>query len=759
MMNIQLRPAQEKVAAYRSGRMGVLAVPGSGKTLTLAYLAAELLTHTTLKRGQEILIVTLVNSAVDVFTQRIRALLEARGFLPLNFRVRTLHGLANDIVRERPEVVGLDERFVILDEGECNRILDSAVKSWLHQNGDQLLDYLDETLELYQIQQVQRQKFPELVREIASAFIRLAKDRRLTPAQIRSRLAQLPFPLPLLEMGAAIYADYQRSLTYRGAVDFDDLVRLAYDALQWDGQLLERLRHRWPYILEDEAQDSSWTQEQILRALVGESGNWVRVGDPNQAIYETFTTANPKYLRSFVHEAGVIQLDLPNSSRSTRSIIELANQLVRWTMTQHPIEEVRDGLQGPPFITPVEADDPHPNPPDDPSKIFLHPKKQKVEDEIKAITSSLKRWLKDHSDWTVAVLAPTHHLAIEVVEALKRENIPFEDSLLRSSASTRRVAQRLRDILHALADPLSAKKLAAAYGAWRMDDLEDPLLHAQVVSDQALIQHCSQIEAYLYPTFACDWLAEVCPPQAEPIPNAPLAEQETCYRLAFFREQMHRWLAAILLPIDQLVLTLQGDLFHEPAELALSHKLALMLRQASDANPTWRLHNLAQEVSVIASNERRFIGFSRDDSGFDPQAYPGRVVVSTVHKAKGLEWDRVYLISVNNYDYPSGAPYDTYQPEKWYLRGRLNLQAETLAQLEWLLSPEPYTFPQEGQATRQARLEYVRERLRLLYVGITRAKRELIITCNTGQRNDKQPALALVALSEYWEKVHAQTAT
>jgi DNA helicase-2/ATP-dependent DNA helicase PcrA len=134
------------------------------------------------------------------------------------------------------------------------------------------------------------------------------------------------------------------------------------------------------------------------------------------------------------------------------------------------------------------------------------------------------------------------------------------------------------------------------------------------------------------------------------------------------------------------------------------------------------------------------------------------VVVSTVHKAKGLEWDRVYLISVNNYDYPSGAPYDTYQPEKWFLRNRLNLQAETLAQLEWLLSPEPTTFPQEGEATLQARLDYVRERLRLLYVGITRAKRELVITSNTGRWDDKQPALALQALSEYWEKAHAQTA-
>ncbi len=757
-MTIQLRPAQAQVVSYRSGKMGVLAVPGSGKTLTLAYLAAELLTHTTLRRGQEILIVTLVNSAVDVFTQRIRALLEERGLLPLNFRVRTLHGLANDIVRERPDAVSLDERFVILDEGECNRILESAVKSWLHQHGNFLSDYLDENLSPYQQQKVQRKDLPNLVQEIAVAFIRVAKDHRLTPAQLRARLDQLPFPLPLLEMGVAIYSDYQRSLSYRGAVDFDDLVRLAYDVLQWEPQLLERLRHRWPYILEDEAQDSSYIQEQILRALVGENGNWVRVGDPNQAIYETFTTANPKYLRRFVKEAGVIHRDLPNSGRSSLSIMELANQLVRWTMNHHPLEEVRDALQGPPFITPVPADDPHPNPPDDPTKVILYPRKLKGSEEIERITKSVKKWLKEHPDWTVAVLAPTHDLAFKVVEALKRENVPFEDSLLRSSASTRRSAQRLRDILHALADPLSATKLATAYRAWRLDEYEAPLLRDQVEADRVLIQRCPQVERFLYPSHTDDWLMEVCPPQADEAMDLPLSEQETFYRLARFRERVWRWQAAVLLPIDQLVLTLQGDLFSEPADLALSHKLALMLRQASNANPQWRLHNLAQEVSVIAENERRFIGFSRDDRGFDPQAYAGRVVVSTVHKAKGLEWDRVYLISVNNYDYPSGAPYDTYKPERWFLRRHLNLQAETLAQLEWLISPDEVGFPEEGEATLRARLDYVRERLRLLYVGITRAKRELVITCNSGRYDDKQPALALLALSEFWENTHAETA-
>ena len=55
---------------------------------------------------------------------------------------------------------------------------------------------------------------------------------------------------------------------------------------------------------------------------------------------------------------------------------------------------------------------------------------------------------------------------------------------------------------------------------------------------------------------------------------------------------------------------------------------------------------------MIANNKRRFLGFSEDDFGFDPNRYRGRMVITTMHKAKGLEWDRVYLLSVNNYRLP-----------------------------------------------------------------------------------------------------------
>ena len=106
------RPSQRRILGYVQGRLGISAVPGSGKTHTLSALAAELIASGRLGPEQEILIVTLVNSAVDNFSSRITSFAKDRDLIPdLGYRVRTLHGLAHDIVRENPPQAGLDKRF------------------------------------------------------------------------------------------------------------------------------------------------------------------------------------------------------------------------------------------------------------------------------------------------------------------------------------------------------------------------------------------------------------------------------------------------------------------------------------------------------------------------------------------------------------------------------------------------------------------------------------------------------------------------
>jgi hypothetical protein len=127
-----------------------------------------------------------------------------------------------------------------------------------------------------------------------------------------------------------------------------------------------------------------------------------------------------------------------------------------------------------------------------------------------------------------------------------------------------------------------------------------------------------------------------------------------------------------------------------------------------------------------------------------------QIIAAAIDRAP-LYDGQIKLLSVNNYDFPSDQPNDRYISEKWFVREGLNLEAETLAQLEAALSTGEYEFYAEGSATQTARLDYVRERLRLLFVGITRAKKELLITWNTGRQGELTPALPFVALQGWWE--------
>jgi DNA helicase-2/ATP-dependent DNA helicase PcrA len=397
---------------------------------------------------------------------------------------------------------------------------------------------------------------------------------------------------------------------------------------------------------------------------------------------------------------------------------------------------------GKPLIQPVGPEDQGANPSDEQTQVHLVALKFTPSEEILAVADSLERWLPDHPDDTVAVLVPRNLRAGDLVAELEQRKLPYHDGLLRSSRSTRLSAGTLGNLLRYLADPGSSSKMATVYKVWRRADRDDDQQKLLMERTSELLRKCRHVEDFVWPRPDQDWLAELGLAESSP---------ETHEQLLEFRELLRRWQEAILLPVDQITLTLAQDLFSEPTELAIAHKLAVLLRQANNLHPEWRLPELTQELAVIARNERRFLGFSEDDRGFDPKKHRGQVVISTMHKAKGLEWDRVYLMSVNNYDFPSGSPGDYYIAEKWFIRDDLNLEAEALGQLDALLERDEYDWYQEGQASQKARLDYVRERLRLLYVSITRARKELVITWNTGRRGDMLAAMPFLELLSFWE--------
>lgn len=736
------RASQRQVLSYRGGMMGIAAVPGSGKTETVSMLVDRILDLGVLDSEQEILVVTLVNAARDNLSRRAAAATAVRALMPgVGYRVRTLHALAADIVRESPKSVGLSEEFRIADAEQCNQIRRQVAIAWLRGNQHRCEWLLDIELPEGRRSFVRRERLPDLIEDLAGDFIRFAKGERMRADHLQTLAAERTDgnsgvgDASLVEIGISLYADYQNALNYRAAVDFDDLTWAALELIEQDEDLLARFRGRWPYILEDEAQDSSAVQERILSLLAGESGNWVRVGDPNQAIFETFTTANPKFLRDFLVKPAVASRELPDSGRSAPKIIAVANRLIDWAAGSHPVAAARDSLSLP-HIKATSPGDPQPNPPDSQATVAFIDKPFTPEHEAEAIADSLSRFLPSHPDDTVAVLVPSNYRAADLVTAIRQRHLRCVETLLTSTGATRAAADVIGSVLYMLSDPGSAFALAECYLAWRRAESSDPAAWANVEACAGKLRHCEALEDYLWPRLGRDWLVEQ---------DLTTDQRE---QLSQFGDFVRRWQGASSLPIDQLVLTVSQDLFDKPADLAVSFKLAVNLRQAVLLHPRWGIREMIDELRAIVRNRQRFAGFAPDQSGFDPSAHRGAVVVATMHKAKGLEWDRVYLTSVNAYDYPGDPERDRFIAEKWYLRDRINAAMEACEEARCLVAGSPY---RPLGATRQARIDYIRERLRLLFVGITRAKRDLIVTWNTGRSGDLAAAAAFSALSKWWE--------
>jgi DNA helicase-2/ATP-dependent DNA helicase PcrA len=765
MAGVRLRPEQEDIVLrYAGGQVGIAAVPGSGKTFTLAHLAARLIRDQRLAVDQEILVVTFTNSAVNSFQARIAHILRDQyGLVPfVGYRVRTLHGLAHDIVRERPALVGLADDFTILDEKLSLDIQRDIVIQRLPEWRDRLSEYIDPEANPQSARRALEKDLPDLV----IRFIKYAKDLRQGPDELFATNTDFD----LVRFATYVYDDYQRSLAYRGAVDFDDLVRLALEALERDPDYLRRLQRQWPFILEDEAQDSSHLQEDMLRRLSAEE-NLVRVGDPNQAINTTFTTADPAFLMRFLENPRVTERPLSVSGRSTPSIMMLANELVRWTVEEHPVPELREAFhyrvdpdQGPlrGYIRAAPPDDPQPGPDDRETEIVIrYQPDQKItpEKELDAVVSgdefSLLEWLSNIEELpeedrpTVAVLVPENSRGFKLAEMLRQFGVRYEE-LLRSTTETRETVSLLQTLLEYLSDPGDLRRLKLVYwelmsGEYREQVKADVDLRETITE---VFKRWQNLEDFLWPG------------TSDSLEDLPESVGEYVWLpddLAVFRQQIRRWLQAVSFPIEQLILTIARDIFTDAIDIALAHKVAVLLHGVAESHPDWRLPQFVEELRVISGNERRFIGFDDAESGYEPK--PGVVTIATMHAAKGLEWDRVYLMAVSNYGFPSAYAYDPYIGEKWYMRGssdfrvqRLNLEAELLAQLDAVVVGVSY---EEGDATLQARIEYAQERLRLLYVGITRARRELVITWNMGRfwqkgrEFENQPAVPLIMLGEY----------
>ncbi len=719
---MKLWPDQERIAGYAGGRMAVMAVPGSGKTTALAAIAARLIA----RGAGEILVVTYQNAAVTNLRRRINEFLDEQGLPPAGFHVATLHSLAYLVLSEHGQLFGLDDEPRVLSEEESSQQFALAAEAHFEQY--QELWWGERPPSSAQAAEYLRQRKADFIRHVGRGFSRRVKYQLLAPKDIERILREARDPLSPLALGCWVYSEYQRRLDELQALDFDDLACQAYRLMVEYPDVVVEYQQRWRYILEDEAQDSVWLQEKMLELLAGQQDNWIRVGDPNQSIMSTFTSADPEGFRRFWHQAGVQQELLRQSARNSPAIASLANYLIDWTRRDHPVEVIRQAAFEPAEIQVVGEDGEALS--SDPSWSDVKPDRQftSFDQESQLIAGQWAHLGRRRQKLTAVVLVPTNWLGYQMADKIKATGLEC-DQLLESNPAVTLMIEVIGAAIGFLAQPHKSAELATLFERCVEADWWQLAPGGERTRISAVLRSDGQ-----------SLLLGRWPARSPEL----LSDLEEAAR---FAERAGKWLRASLLPIDELVATLVMDLALPDGIGSIGVELARYLGRLAREHSEFGLTEIAEHVKGL--NARDILTTVGDSKGVVYNPRPGIITVTTYHRAKGLEWDLVYLTSLNEWHFPS-EPGSRFFAEKAESDFAIH---QAIAELGERLPAD-----QVNQLAFPPEIEYIAERLRLLYVGITRAKKYLSMSHHSYRRAEDEtsqrstpPTLALKVLRRYVE--------
>ncbi len=663
----------------------VAAGAGTGKTTTMAARVVHLVAHEHVE-PERLLGITFTNKAAGELADRIRQMLrEADTGLPVDegrdVEVHTYHGFAAQILREFGALVGVERRAGVITPTFTR----------------QLLSHILRTVELPGLNATYARTVEDL-RRLGSAL----GDHLLTPADVVIPEFEPGSPWEVRSGLLTGLVHYQREKRRLGVSDYADLVVMAHRLLIGFPEVADEIRSRYQAVLLDEYQDTNPGQRELLRALFPPGFPLTAVGDVDQTIYE-WRGASPDNFESFPDHFPLEDgspsstLHLTENRRSHRSIINVANTVRARTGSGQPdLIPLRDRIGGEVAVS--------------------------WHDSSVAEAEWIARKLVElhaHHNWKdMAVLFRKNKDMVLVHDALRAGGIPVEVANLGGLLSIPEVAD-LRAWLSIIQDPSDEPSLFRVLMGSRfhlgMGDLRR--LAGWVRSrdrgqrdgsDSVLTSPHTLLEAV-------DHLGEI----EDLRPGARLGLERFGHE---YRQLLSAAQGVTLVELCRRTLDRLGawqDLASLPETEQLTARLNL-----------YRFLDLTEEWSPLEGRPSLeafldFLSLMDEDATeeLDTARLSGEdaVILLTVHRAKGLEWDVVFVPACYRDNFPSRSM----GFENPYLSGRYlpyELRIDTAG------LPPITAGMEKRDADDLLRERHLRQEWRVAYVAVTRAKERLFVS-------------------------------
>ena len=740
MRKITYREDQAPIMEYKSGTMAVPAVPGAGKTFIVTRLVTELLENN-INGKEKILILTYMNSAVNNFKGRIKKLLNEKygedveieenlseeeineikrknkdtlRRLNNSYEVMTIHSLATKIIKENPESAMLNEEFMIADDAQRSIILNECIESYLStEKGRKYFYYFinyekAKDKKTKKINEDKARGFEETWKQgffdLVTRSISKLKYNGITPDILNERVNEDGYK-GIMVIVSPIYEMYCKRLKLHGLLDFDDLLINAHKIVRDDDAIREKLNKKYKYIFEDECQDSNEIQGKIIKLIGGENPNIVRVGDINQSISGTFSESNPKFFREFIESADCChRMDMSN--RSSKDILELANLLVDYTKNSLPEIECRDALEDMKIKTVEKGKGYKENP--EPKSYTINTKwlaAGSFDDEIRETIRFVEGIKRKYPDKSIGILAPYNKDCNKIATELKKHDLEFEN-LSSSSEKMRKVIDDIANILDFIIDNDNIDKLKDIIGsAFIKEESEegkaDFLNIFKKFTTDELIYNFDEIDLGIVDDSSSIFVK---------FKNALEKIQEI---------MDYSWNRA-----DLLVLFIRDRLDITEEEMAIAEYVAFYVKYLKREDQDVDFEYIVNVIKDRGNSSfRHILDITGNINGYEPT--PGSVTVCTNHKSKGMEWDCVFMLKCTKYQFPSDLEFKL-PCQKYFLKEKYNNpEALVASEIEKLTNGlERTNFDIE------LKLDQIREKIRLFYVSVTRAKEMLIISAS-----------------------------